>query len=171
MAKFILFIYNIFICMTKQEVEKSLPFKAAKKILKRTFPWITRIEAPEDAEKYSSLIFLNIFFDPYKLLVSYPDYHIDSFYKKHLFKNPQELMNWGSSALSVFFKSDIEGESNHDRYELFKPITEEVTNILRAVGRSTAFPEELKLHNNRTFDLSNFYIDPKVISSEQPSQP
>ena len=80
-------------------------------------------------------------------------------------------MNWGSSALSVFFKSDIEGESNHDRYELFKPITEEVTNILRAVGRSTAFPEELKLHNNRTFDLSNFYIDPKVISSEQPSQP
>ena len=146
--------------MNKQEVEQSLPFKAARKILKSRFPWITKIEAPEDAERYSSLIFLEIYFNPYKFLESYPEYNLDTFFIKHV-KRDDSFKTWGSSNMNVFFKK--EDENRDVGYEKFRPITDEVTKILNSIGRSNAFPEELRLHNNRTFDLNNFYIDSRTI--------
>ena len=146
--------------MNKQEVEQSLPFKAVKKILKSRFPWITKIEAPEDAEKYSSLIFLEIYINPYKLLESYPEYTLDPFYTRYV-KKDDSFKTWGSTNMGVFFKK--EGEDSKERFEKFRPISDEVVKILQSVGRSQAFPEELRLHNNRTFDFNNFYIDERTI--------
>lgn len=146
--------------MNKQEVEQSLPFKAVKKILKNRFPWITKIEVPEDAEKYSSLIFLEIYFNPYKFLESYPEYILDPFFIRHV-KRDNSFKIWGSSNMGVFFKK--EDEDSKERFETFKPISDEVIKILNSVGRSNAFPQELKLNNNRTFDFNNFYIDDRTI--------
>lgn len=146
--------------MTKQEVEQSLPFKAAKKILKSRFPWITKIEVPEDVEKYSSLIFLEIYFNPNKFLESYPEYDLDPFYTKYVVRD-KSFKTWGSTNMSNFFRK--EGEDSSERYDKFKPISDEVVKILSAIGRSQAFPEEVRLHNNRTFDINNFYIDANTI--------
>lgn len=146
--------------MNKQEVEQSLPFKAARKILKRTFPWITKIEAPEDAERYNSLIFLEIYFNPYKFLESYPEYILDPFFIRQV-KRDDSFKTWGSTNMGVFVQK--KGEDSEVKYETFKPISDEVTKILNSVGRSQAFPEELKLNNNRTLDLNNFYIDSRTI--------
>lgn len=148
--------------MNKQEVEQSLPFKAARKILKRMFPWITKIEAPEDAEKYSSLIFLEIYFDPYKFLESYPEYTLDPFFTKYV-KKENTFKIWGSTNMGVFVRKEGESEDSRDRYEKFKPITDEILKILHSIGRSQAFPQEVRLRNNRTFDLNNFYIDSRTI--------
>lgn len=146
--------------MNKQEVEQSLPFKAARKILKRTFPWITKIEAPEDAERYSSLIFLEIYFNPYKFLESYPEYILDPFFIRQV-KRDDSFKTWGSTNMGVFVQKKV--EDGKERFETFKPISYEVTKILNSIGRSQAFPEELKLNGNRTFDLNNFYIDSRTI--------
>jgi hypothetical protein len=148
--------------MNKQAVEQSLPFKAVKKILKNRFPWITKIEAPEDVEKYSSLIFLEIYFNPYKFLEAYPEYSLDSFFIRHV-KRDNSFKIWGSSNMGVFFKKEGESEDSKERFETFKPISDEVVKILNSVGRSNAFPQELKLNNNRTFDFNNFYIDDRTI--------
>lgn len=148
--------------MNKQEVEASLPFKAVKKILKGAFPWITKIEAPEDAEKYNSLIFLEIYFDPYKFLEYYPEYTLDSFFTRYV-KKENTFKTWGSTNMGVFVRKEGESEDSKDRYEKFKPISDEVVKILQSVGRSQAFPEEVRLRNNRTFDLNNFYIDTRTI--------
>ena len=63
--------------------------------------------------------------------------------------------------MGVFFKK--EDEDSKERFETFKPISDEVVKILNSVGRSNAFPQELKLNNNRTFDFNNFYIDERTI--------
>jgi len=146
--------------MTKQEVESSLPFKAARKILKSRFPWITKIEAPEDAERYSSLIFIEVYIDPYKFLESYPEYSLDTFFIKHV-KRDDSFKTWGSTNMGVFVQK--QGEDNKEKFEMFRPISDEVTKILNSIGRSQAFPEELRLNGNRTFDLNNFYIDSRTI--------
>ena len=69
--------------MNKQDVEKSLPFRAVKKILKKTYPFIVRLEVPYDVEKYSSLIFLDIYIDIFKLMDLMPKYELDSFYRSY----------------------------------------------------------------------------------------
>ena len=149
--------------MNKQEVEQSLPFKAVRKILKSRFPWITKIEAPDDAEKYSSLIFLEIYFNPNKFLESYPEYSLDSFFIRHV-KRDNSFKIWGSTNMGVFFKSEDEDTlDSRKKFEKFSPISDEVTKILNSVGRSQAFPEELRLDGNRTFDFNNFYIDSRTI--------
>lgn len=148
--------------MTKQEVEQSLPLRAAKKILKNTFPWITKLGVPDNVEEYKSLIFLEIYFNPYKLLESYPGYILDPFYIKHVKK--EDLNKWGGSNMSSFFKNeDPTILRDRSEYDKFKPVTDDVLKVLTSISRSDVFPDEFRLHNNRRFDINNFYIDPATI--------
>jgi len=152
--------------MTKQEVETSLPFKAVRKILKKTYPFIVRLEVPDDVERYNSLIFLDIYIDIFKLMDIMPKYEIDSFYMKY-YLNANEKNIWGSSTFGTFFQ----GDTAKERMDYFRPMVDDILKILSSVARSQAIPHELRLANNRTFDISNFYIDKDIFKSGLPSQP
>ena len=150
--------------MNKQEVESSLPFRAAKKILKKTYPFIVRLEVPDDVEKYSSLIFLDIYIDIFKLMDIMPKYELDNFYTRYYLDAKEK---WGSATFASFF----DGAPVQERIEYFKPMVDDIIKILNSVARSQAIPHELRLANNRTFDVSNFYIDKDTFRSGLPSQP
>ena len=152
--------------MNKQEVESSLPFRAVKKILKKAYPFIVRLEVPDDVEKYNSLIFLDIYIDIFKLMEIMPKYELDSFYKKY-YLNYSEPNIWGSSSFAAF----VNGGPIQERIDYFKPIIDDIIKILHSVARSTAIPKELRLANDRVFDISNFYIDKDALKSGLPSQP
>jgi len=152
--------------MNKQEVESSLPFKAVKKILKKNYPFIVRLVVPDDVEKYSSLIFLDIYIDIFKLMEIMPKYELDNFYKKY-YLNHSEQNIWGASSFAAFFN----GANIHERIAYFKPLIDDILKILHSVARSTAIPKELRLANDRVFDISNFYIDKDTLKSGLPSQP
>ena len=152
--------------MNKQEVEQSLPFKAVKKILKKAYPFIVRLEVPDDVERYSSLIFLDIYIDIFKLMDIMPKYELDGFYKRY-YLDAKEKNVWGSTTFASFF----DGAPIHERIEYFKPMIDDIIKILNSVSRSQAIPKELRLANNRTFDVSNFYIDKDTFRSGLPSQP
>jgi hypothetical protein len=152
--------------MNKQEVESSLPFRAVKKILKKAYPFIVRLEVPDDVEKYKSLIFLDIYIDIYKLKDIMPKYEIDNFYMKYYLSSTEKNI-WGSSTFASFF----DGAPIHERVDYFRPMVDDITKILNSVARSQAIPHELRLANNRTFDMSNFYIDKDIFRSGLPSQP
>jgi hypothetical protein len=152
--------------MNKQEVESSLPFKAVKKILKKNYPFIIRLVVPDDVEKYSSLIFLDIYIDIFKLMEIMPKYELDNFYKKHYLNNSDSNI-WGASSFAAFFN----GGPIQERIDYFKPLIDDILKILHSVARSTAIPQELRLANDRVFDISNFYIDKDALKSGLPSQP
>jgi hypothetical protein len=152
--------------MNKQEVESSLPYRAVKKILKKTYPFIVRLEVPDDVEKYSSLIFLDIYIDIFKLMDIMPKYELDSFYRKYYLQATEKNI-WGSTNFAPFF----EGAPIQERIDYFKPIIDDIIKILHSVARSTAIPHELKLAGGRVFDVSNFYIDKDILRSGLPSQP
>ena len=46
----------------------------------------------------------------------------------------------------------------------------DIEDILRSVGRSEEIPRELRLKDDRTFDVANFYIDIDTLMSGLPSQ-
>jgi hypothetical protein len=152
--------------MNKQEVEQSLPFRAVKKILKKAYPFIVRLEVPDDVERYSSLIFLDIYIDIYKLMDIMPKYEIDSFYMRY-YLNATEKNIWGSTSFATFFQ----GDTAKERMDYFRPMVDDIIKILNSVAKSNAIPQELKLAGNRTFDVSNFYIDKDIFRSGLPSQP
>jgi hypothetical protein len=152
--------------MNKQEVESSLPFRAVKKILKKAYPFIVRLEVPDDVEKYSSLIFLDIYIDIFKLMDIMPKYELDNFYKKY-YLNSADKNIWGASSFAPFFN----GDSIQERIEYFRPMIDDIIKILHSVARSQAIPHELRLANDRVFDVSNFYIDRDILRSGLPSQP
>ena len=95
-----------------------------------------------------------------------PKYEIDSFYMRY-YLNANEKNIWGSSTFGTFFQ----GDTAKERMDYFKPMVDDITKILSSVARSQAIPHELKLANNRTFDIANFYIDKDIFRSGLPSQP
>ena len=157
--------------MTKQEVEQSFPYRAVKKILKKTYPFIVRFSVPDDVEQYSSLIFLDIYIDIYKLKELMPKYEIDNFYTKYYTKSsPSERKSlWGVSNFATFFEGGT--TNSEERVAYFKPLVRDIEDILRSVGRSEEIPPELRLKDGRTFDVANFYIDIDTLMSGLPSQP
>jgi hypothetical protein len=157
--------------MTKQEVEQSFPYRAVKKILKKTYPFIVRFAVPDDVEQYSSLIFLDIYIDIYKLKELMPKYEIDNFYTKYYTKSsPSERKSlWGVSNFATFFEGGT--TNSEERVAYFKPLVRDIENILHSIGRSEEIPRELRLNGDRTFDVANFYIDIDTLMSGLPSQP
>lgn len=155
--------------MTKQEVEKSFPYRAVKKILKKTYPFIVRFVVPDDVEQYTSLIFLDIYIDIYKLKELMPKYEIDNFYTKYYAKSsPSERRNlWGVSNFATFFQ----GGTTEERIQYFRPLVKDIENILHSVGRSEEIPRDLRLNGDRTFDIANFHMDIDTLMSGLPSQP
>jgi hypothetical protein len=155
--------------MTKQEVEQSFPYRAVKKILKKTYPFIVRFAVPDDVEQYSSLIFLDIYIDIYKLKELMPKYEIDTFYTKYYIKSPanERRALWGVSNFASFFQ----GGTAEERVAYFRPLVKDIEDILHSIGRSEEIPRELRLKDNRTFDIANFYIDIDTLMSGLPSQP
>lgn len=155
--------------MTKQEVEKSFPYRAVKKILKKTYPFIVKFVVPDDVEQYSSLIFLAIYIDIYKLKELMPNYEIDTFYIKYYTKSsPSERRNlWGATNFATFFK----GGTTEERLQYFRPLVKDIEKILNSIGRSEEIPRDLRLDGDRTFDISNFYMDIDTLMSGLPSQP
>ena len=157
--------------MTKQEVEQSFPYRAVKKILKKTYPFIVRFAVPDDVEQYSSLIFLDIYIDIYKLKELMPKYEIDNFYTKYYAKSsPSERKSlWGVANFASFFQGGT--TNSEERVAYFRPLVKDIEDILRSVGRSEEIPRELRLNGDRTFDIANFYIDIDTLMSGLPSQP
>ena len=126
--------------MNKQDVEKSFPYRAVKKILKKTYPFIIRFEVPDDVEQYTSLIFLDIYVDIYKLKELMPKYEIDTFYTKYYIKSPanERKALWGVSNFASFFQ----GGTAEERVAYFRPLVNDIINILHTVGRSEEIPRD-----------------------------
>jgi hypothetical protein len=122
-------------------------------------------------EQYSSLIFLDIYIDIYKLKELMPKYEIDNFYTKYYAKSsPSERKSlWGVANFASFFQGGT--TNSEERVAYFRPLVKDIEDILRSVGRSEEIPRELRLNGDRTFDIANFYIDIDTLMSGLPSQP
>jgi hypothetical protein len=100
-----------------------------------------------------------------------PKYEIDNFYTKYYAKAPanERKSLWGVANFASFFEGGT--TNSEERVAYFRPLVRDIESILNSVGRSEEIPRELRLKDNRTFDIANFYIDIDTLMSGLPSQP
>ena len=137
--------------VTQKEVEDSYEFKLMKKILKREYPWIVDILVPSDEEINNwGLIFLPIVIDPFLL---------------------QQTEGWSfNHYMRVYFSGYLKAEgpySYRTSYlttvydvprDVTNPIRDEIEDTMKAVAKSPAIPQDLKLNKDRTFVVGEFVL-------------
>jgi hypothetical protein len=137
--------------VTQKEVEDSYEFKLMKKILKREFPWIVDVLVPDDEEvnKYG-LIFLPIVIDPF-LLQRMEGWPFNSYMREYLrgFLKPEGPYSYRTSYLTTIY--DV-------TRDVTNPIREEIENTMKAVAKSPAIPQDLKLNKDRIFVVGEFVL-------------
>jgi hypothetical protein len=131
--------------MTEQEVYDNQEFKFLKKILKREFKWIKDLRLSGDPNRYSSLIFLTVFIDPWEFAEE-ENFTVASYV------NSSEIKTY--TGLSVFL---VEPADN----PVLKSIESEIEKIAIDVHNTPALPSEYKLKNKR-FSLGYYGHDPQT---------
>lgn len=137
--------------VTQKEVEDSYEFKLMKKILKREYPWIVDILVPndEDINKYA-LIFLTLVIDPY-ILQREKGWPFNSFMNFYLsgFVSLHHPYAYRSSYLTTIY--DIDREQS-------VPIQDDIETTMKAIAKSPAIPQDLKLNKDRIFVVGEYLI-------------
>jgi hypothetical protein len=142
--------------VTQKEVEDSYEFKLMKKILKREYPWIVDILVPDDEEinKYA-LIFLLIVIDPF-LLQQMTGWPFNYYMKVYLdgYMKAEGPYSYRTSYLTTIY--DVSRDESN-------PIQDDIENTMRAIAKSPAIPQDLKLNKDRTFVVGEYVLmDTKV---------
>lgn len=132
--------------LTYNDVVNSYEFKLTEKILKREHPWIKRIDITPEDLNYYKIIFINIYFDPYELAKD-KDWKI-AWYKV---RNLREGKSFSESYLTIFY--DVS-------YEEQKELMNDIEDTLRAVKKSQAVPNDLKLPTERNFSIGSWVSIP-----------
>ena len=138
--------------MTEQELYDNYTFKVVKRALMREFPFIKNVYVnhPDDVDKYSMFIFLDVDINPYELSQMY-GLKIDPIANKYLRRGEP----YWAPYLSMFIKGGVE-----ETY----PIKKAMDDLVKSVQRSTALPQEFKL--DRELDISTFHASPDTVPSD-----
>jgi hypothetical protein len=137
--------------VTQKEVEDSYEFKLIKKILRREFPWIVDLLVPSDEEINNwGLIFLPIVIDPFLLqqMEGWPFNHYMRVYFSGYLKT-EGPYSYRTSYLTTVY--DVPRDVTN-------PIRDEIEDTMKAVAKSPAIPQDLKLNKDRTFVVGEFVL-------------
>jgi hypothetical protein len=139
---------NISYPYTQEELYNNYEFKVIRKAIMREFPWIKDVSVtPENLEKYN-LIFVDFDIDPIKLGEEM-GWKLTPWVKT-AFENDKE---YHGMYLSLFFQNIDQG------HEDVRKITQGIIDLMNSVGKSPAFPPELRLKGDRKFVIGDFFLN------------
>jgi hypothetical protein len=142
---------------TPEEINDSLVLKLAKKLVTQKFKWVKDIKCGQDPNRYSSLIFLDLYFDPFLFA---EEYNLELMnYVKRLTSNSM-LSNVGGS-LCVYVKEPICTDP------LYKEIDEKINAVINTPLKTSAVPNEYK----KVFGGKQIHISRNYISKESMTPP
>lgn len=131
--------------MNEEELYNHPEFKLVKRILKKEYNWIHDILLDGDPNRYDSLIFLKVRFDPW-LLAEQKGFDVPFFIKKE---------KYTSGPLQLFYTQNF-------YYPPLFDLVKEIEKIPDEVHKTKALPKEYKLPKKR-FSIAMFEYDPNVI--------
>jgi hypothetical protein len=137
---------NISHPITIDELNDNYEFKVVRKAVMKEFPWIKdAFVDPANLEKYN-LIFVDFDIDPVKLgeemgweLTPWVQMSID------------KGLQYKGMYLSLFFQ-DVKYEDSID-------ISNDITELMNSVGKSPAFPKDLRLKGDRPFAIGDYFLN------------
>jgi hypothetical protein len=134
--------------MTEQELNDNYEYKVTKRALLREFPFIKDVffKDPNDIERYSSMIFMDLVIDPYVL---------GHMFGAKMCKIVDRFLRRGESYWSPYLSSFF---TNREDIEEIK---EEISKLLIGIHNSTAIPPELKL--GKKLDIGAWHAYPDSV--------
>ena len=132
------------VSLTPQELYDNYEYKVTVKALKREYPWILNIGLEEDKLNDYNLIFIDVYYDPYKI---------------------KEEFGWD---LARWVISDIENGREFSApylstgfectYEDAREVQDEVDDTMKAIHKSPAMPQDLKLPGDRRITVGRWIV-------------
>jgi len=131
---------------TEEELYNNYEFKVIKKALMREYPWIKDVTVTSENLNRYNLIFLDVDVDPIKLG---EDIGLElTPWVKRAYENGKE---YHAMYLSLLFPGV---ENNATTY-----VTRDIEELINSVGKSPAFPSELRIKGGRRFAIGDFWIN------------
>jgi hypothetical protein len=118
--------------MTQQEIENNFTYKIVRKVLMREYPWIKDVRLDiEGLEKYTNVIFIEIFIDPYQMTNMY-GWNVPRWIETSI----REGEPYESTVLSLFVKQSSEE---------VKWLRDEIEQTIYHTQNSPAIPQDMRL--------------------------
>jgi hypothetical protein len=133
--------------MTPEELRNNYEYKVVRRGLMKEFPWITDVFFNEDEINDYNLIFLEIVVD-LKKMEEYFGWGIAPYLKDRIERGEKYRAIFPSLILNVSYE---EGKSK---------VTDLIEDMMDAIHKSPALPDELKLPDGRMFRVSAYVVNP-----------
>ncbi len=118
--------------MTQQEIENNFTYKIVRKVLMREYPWIKDVKLDtEGLEKYPSVIFIELFINPYELANEH-GWEVPRWIETAI----REGEPYESTLLSLFVKQSREE---------VQWLREEIEQTIHHTQNSSAIPQDMRL--------------------------
>jgi hypothetical protein len=131
---------------TPEEINDNYEFKVVKKALMREYPWVKNVSVDANNLPKYNLIFLDIDIDPI-MLGEEMGWELTPWVQKAI----EQGKEYKGMYLSLFY----DGVS----FEESKDLTNDMTDLIRSVGPSPAFPPDLRIKGDRKFAIGDFYVN------------
>jgi hypothetical protein len=119
---------------TKEEIENSYVFKITKRTFKRKYPFIKELKLEDDWERYSTLLFVEIYFNPIELMEYLNIPQTES--------NLKHLKRWGDTGaayLSLFFPTKANDNN------VVTNLSNDVNSLAERIHESPALESHMSL--------------------------
>ena len=145
--------------MTREELENNYEYKVTKKALLREFPFVKDVFVKDDESinRFKSVIYIDLIINPYIL---------GHQYGLRVWGPITNALKRGEDYMSPYLSLFI---GNPDRVELASPINKAMDELVSAVHKSPAIPNELKL--NKELRLGSFTATPSSLPHDISSNP
>jgi hypothetical protein len=132
---------------TKQEIEGSFEFKAAKRIVMQEFPWIKDISVTDKMEELNKyrLVFVDIDVDP-ALVYNYTGWLPLSWVKRYILLGSGDYSPYLSSIFDITYE------------EAKEQVVDPIDKMFEEINKSTVIPSHLKLPNYRKLAIGTWRI-------------
>lgn len=137
---------NISYPYTAEELYDNYEFKVVKKALMREYPWIKDVTVNEENLSKYNLIFLDFDIDPI-MFGEEMGWTITPWIERAY----DEGKEYKGLYLSLFFDKVT--------YDDTKELTDDITDLMRSVGKSPAFPPDLRIKGDRRFSIGDFFLN------------
>jgi hypothetical protein len=141
-----------------QELLDNYEFKAIKKLLKISHPWIIDFIVNKDEINKYNIIFVGLVVNP-KLLKEKFDWDYGWYIKSLANRGPQAIEDYLRGREFLSLSSFMEDDGYIDASD----VKIELSKIFNSIKKNPAIPNNLKLVGRRSLDVDGFYIDPKFI--------
>jgi hypothetical protein len=119
---------------TREEIENSYVFKATKRTFKRKYPFIKELKLEDDWERYSTLLFVEVYFNPLELMEYLNIPQTES--------NLKYLNRWSdtsSAYLSMFFPT----KANNNN--VISNLSKDINDLAERIHESPALESDMVL--------------------------